>query len=233
MSAARCGKLRALSTSELSLTQSALVVGGGPAGMAAALSLANQGFPVHLVEKDEALGGNLRNLHFGLDALGAGAGLKPSGRSEFLEPREYLEELVAQVTAHPLVEVHLGTELARSRGFVGNFVSTLQPVARKTNGGNGGAADGEGGDSPGDAIEVSHGVTILATGGVEYRGDEYGYGSARNIVTLQELEARLAQHASPPEAPATSSRCRNWRRGSRSTRRHPRARARPRCPARW
>jgi heterodisulfide reductase subunit A len=167
--------------------------------MAAALSLANQGFPVHLVEKGEALGGNLRNLHFGLDALGAGAGLKRSGRSEFLEPREYLEELVAQVTGHPLVEVHLGTELARSRGFVGNFVSTLQPAARKTNGGNGEQAEKTDGGKRADAIEVRHGVTILATGGVEYRGEEYGYGSARNIVTQQELEARLAQHAAPSE----------------------------------
>jgi heterodisulfide reductase subunit A-like polyferredoxin len=200
MSAARCSQLRPLSQSELSLTQSALVVGGGPAGMAAALSLANQGFPVHLVEKGEELGGNLRNLHFGLDALGAGAGLKRSGKSEFLEPREYLEELVAQVTAHPLVEVHLGTELARSSGFVGNFISTLAPVVHnKKNGGNGGAAAGANGGSGAEPIEVQHGVTILATGGVEYRGDEYGYGTARNIVTLQELEARLAQHAEPPE----------------------------------
>jgi heterodisulfide reductase subunit A-like polyferredoxin len=196
MSAARCSELRALSTSQLPLTKSALVVGGGPAGITAALSLADQGFPVHLVEKAEALGGNLRLLHFGLDALGAGAGLTRSGRSEYLEPREYLEELVAQVTAHPLVHVHLGTELARSRGFVGNFVSTLQPAARGRNGGNGKSADEPDGDSRADAIEVSHGVTILATGGVEYRGEEYGYGSARNIVTQQ---ARLAQHAAPPE----------------------------------
>ncbi|HEY5659136.1 MAG TPA: 4Fe-4S dicluster domain-containing protein, partial [Myxococcota bacterium] len=121
------------------------------------------------------------------------AGLKRSGRSEFLKPGEFLEDLVAQVTAHPLVQVHLGTELARSRGFVGNFVSTLQPTARKTNGGNGEAADGGNGGAQADAIEVSHGVIILATGGVEYRGDEYGYGSARNIVTQQQLEARLAQ----------------------------------------
>ncbi|HEY5657555.1 MAG TPA: FAD-dependent oxidoreductase, partial [Myxococcota bacterium] len=183
MAAARCSKLRALTTSQLPLTKAALVVGGGPAGMAAALSLADQGFPVHLVEKSEVLGGNLRNLHFGLDALGVGAGLKRSGRSEFLKPGEFLEDLVAQVTAHPLVEVHLGTELARARGFVGNFVSTLQPVARKTNGGNGGAADGQGDGSDAEGVEVQHGVTILATGGVEYRGDEYGYGSARNIVT--------------------------------------------------
>ena len=61
--------------------------------------------------------------------MGFGAGLKPRGKTEFLEPREYLEELVAQVNAHPQIEVHLGTELAHARGFVGTFVSTLQPVA--------------------------------------------------------------------------------------------------------
>ena len=41
----------------------ALVVGGGVAGMTAALSLAQQGYPVHLMEKSEILGGNARRLH--------------------------------------------------------------------------------------------------------------------------------------------------------------------------
>ena len=39
--------------------QAALVIGGGPSGMTAALSLANQGFQVHLVEKSDKLGGRL------------------------------------------------------------------------------------------------------------------------------------------------------------------------------
>ena len=50
-------------------THAALIIGGGAAGMNAALSLAEQGFPVHLIEKSDQLGGNLRNLHY-LDRRG-------------------------------------------------------------------------------------------------------------------------------------------------------------------
>ena len=44
-----------------------LVIGGGIAGMTAALALAEQGFPVHLVERDERLGGTIRQIHRTLD----------------------------------------------------------------------------------------------------------------------------------------------------------------------
>ena len=63
MSAARAAELKSLSTGEMSMNKTAIVVGGGAAGMTAALRLAEQGFPVHLIEKEAELGGNLRNLH--------------------------------------------------------------------------------------------------------------------------------------------------------------------------
>jgi heterodisulfide reductase subunit A-like polyferredoxin len=189
MSTARCGKLCPLPTTPLPVTKSALVVGGGAAGMTAALSLAEQGFPVHLVEKSDALGGNLRALHFGLDGLGTGSPLQRDGQSRLLEPREFLEELIDKLTAHPLIRVDLETELVSTSGVVGNFVSKLRPNGRDRD-----PADARADStSTDDCIEVHHGVTILATGGVEYRGEEYGYGSASNIVTQQELEARLAR----------------------------------------
>ena len=59
---------------------------------------------------------------------------------------------------------------------MGNFMATLQPLA-----------DG------GQPIEVRHGAAILATGGSEYRGDEYGYGTDPGIVTQQQFEAALAE----------------------------------------
>ncbi len=62
MSAAKAALLSPLHQTELPVTHSALVVGGGLAGMAAALGLARQGYPVHLVEKSEHLGGNARRL---------------------------------------------------------------------------------------------------------------------------------------------------------------------------
>ena len=49
------------------MNNAALVIGGGIAGMTAALALAEQGFPVHLVEKSDGLGGTARQIHNTLD----------------------------------------------------------------------------------------------------------------------------------------------------------------------
>ena len=52
--------LKALKKPVINVTQVGLVIGGGVSGMTAASELAKQGFEVHLVEKDKALGGQLR-----------------------------------------------------------------------------------------------------------------------------------------------------------------------------
>ena len=70
MAAARAARLEPLHTTEMPVEKTALVIGGGAAGMNAALSLAEQGFPVHLVERTDQLGGNLRNVFFLIDASG-------------------------------------------------------------------------------------------------------------------------------------------------------------------
>ncbi|MDP6388737.1 MAG: FAD-dependent oxidoreductase, partial [Alphaproteobacteria bacterium] len=180
MSAARAARLRPLETAEMAIVKAALVVGGGAAGMTAALALADQGFPVHLVERDDRLGGNLRHLHFGLD-----------GPDPERDPQTFLAELVEAVGSHPLVTLHLATELTATGGFLGNFSSVLERVRPPP------CAEAPGADA-GDRIEVAHGVTVLATGGVEYRGDEYGYGTSSRIVTQQQFEALLAEHDRGP-----------------------------------
>ena len=63
MAVAKTALLRPLQQRDLPVTHSALVVGGGIAGMTAAISLAHQRYPVHLVEKSDCLGGNARRLH--------------------------------------------------------------------------------------------------------------------------------------------------------------------------
>ena len=162
MSVARVAALEPLHTLPVSIERSALIIGGGPAGMTAALSLAEQGFPVHLVERESQLGGNLRNVFY-----------LPTVNSQQStinnDPQAFLREIVARVERNPLITVHCNTELLDTTGFVGNFVSRLA----------GGA-------------EIRHGVTIVATGGKEYRGDEYGYGQDPRIITQQEFEAMLA-----------------------------------------
>src|SRR3990170_7392702 len=63
MAVARAALLQPQEDPELEIKDSALVIGGGIAGMTAALTLANQGFKVHVVEKETEMGGNLRSLH--------------------------------------------------------------------------------------------------------------------------------------------------------------------------
>jgi heterodisulfide reductase subunit A-like polyferredoxin len=158
MAVAKATALRPLHKSLMPVTQTALVIGGGVAGMTAALSLAEQGFPVDLIEREAELGGNLKHLHYFVD-------------SEIGDPRDYLADLTERVESDSLINVHLETELVETTGFQGNFSSTLRT---------------------GDAkFQAKHGATIVATGGVEYRGDEYGYGTDPRILTQQEFEAML------------------------------------------
>jgi len=110
MSVARASLLQPLQPVEVPLNPSALVVGGGVAGMSAALSLADQGFPVHLIERTAELGGNLRHMHYTLEGG---------------DPQAYLQSTIRSVESHPLITVYTETELKETSGFVGNFSSTL------------------------------------------------------------------------------------------------------------
>jgi heterodisulfide reductase subunit A-like polyferredoxin len=160
MAVARVADLEQLYTMPVPVEHAALVIGGGPAGLNAALALAEQGFPVRLIEREDVLGGNLRRLRF----------LAGTERT----PQDYLAELLGRVQAAASIQVHLQTELVDTAGFKGHFTSTLR---RK---------DGE-------TFRVQHGATIVATGGAEYRGPEYGYGQDERIVTQLEFEELLAE----------------------------------------
>jgi heterodisulfide reductase subunit A len=92
---------------ESAVFPAALVIGGGVAGMAAALALANQGIRVHLVEREQELGGLLREVRT----------LFPTGQ----ETAALVAPLVAQVASHPQIALHLNSELESLAGFVGDF----------------------------------------------------------------------------------------------------------------
>ena len=62
MGVARARLLQAQDEVRIAVTPAAVVIGGGVAGMSAAISMADQGFPVRLVEKESELGGFVRNL---------------------------------------------------------------------------------------------------------------------------------------------------------------------------
>ncbi len=100
----------------LGVNKDALIIGGGPAGMAAALDLADQGYQVHLVEKEEELGGNLRHLHTTLSREEAPTRLK---------------SLVDTVNGHPHIKTYLNARIREITGYVGNFETTLETPEAK------------------------------------------------------------------------------------------------------
>jgi heterodisulfide reductase subunit A len=89
----------------------ALVVGGGVAGLKAALSLAGQGFHTYLVEREEHLGGVARRLFFTLEGT---------------DPQRLLQDLEAAVLEHPNVEVLTKTEVVAVAGQVGRFATRVR-----------------------------------------------------------------------------------------------------------
>lgn len=107
MGVARARFLEPQEETKVDVTPTALVVGGGVSGMTAALSLANMGFPVHLVEKDEELGGFVKNLH----------GLMMTTKSA----NETIKPLIDKVNAHKNITQHLNSHVASVEGFIGNY----------------------------------------------------------------------------------------------------------------
>ncbi|MDD5642431.1 MAG: 4Fe-4S binding protein, partial [Syntrophales bacterium] len=132
MAVAKVSLQQPLKEFTLPITKTGLVIGGGAAGLEAALGLAGQGFPVHLVEKKDVLGGHARKL---LDAW----------TKEPVQP--YLEGLIQKVESHPLITVHLNAEVASVNGFVGNFNSTIVSGGRETEVQHGAAVIASGGHS--------------------------------------------------------------------------------------
>jgi len=111
MSVARACLLEPLQEIELSVNKTALVVGGGIAGMTCALSIADQGHEVYLVEKDPDLGGMTRRLYYTLEGL---------------DVQTYLRGLVRKVYQHPLIHVYTDAIITEATGYVGNFVTKVK-----------------------------------------------------------------------------------------------------------
>jgi len=111
MAVAKAVRLAPLEEVKVDVTQAGLVIGGGLAGMTAALGLADQGLRVHLVEKEKTLGGHGRKL------------LK-TWKGE--EVGAFLKEVVQRVEKHPLVSVHLESTVVEAEGFVGSFRSHIK-----------------------------------------------------------------------------------------------------------
>jgi heterodisulfide reductase subunit A-like polyferredoxin len=135
----------------------ALVIGGGVSGMQTALSIADGGYDVTLVERAAQLGGNLRRIFY---------------VAEGQNPQRLLRDLINRVRGHERIEVLTRSKVKTHTGFTGDFRSVVVTRA--------GDVDVE--------TEVRHAVTIVATGGEEWRGDAYLLGEDDRVVTQLDLE---------------------------------------------
>jgi heterodisulfide reductase subunit A len=111
MSIARACHLQPLQEIDLPVNKTALVIGGGIAGMTCALSIAKQGHEVYLLEKDTDLGGTARRIHYTLDRT---------------DVQAYLRDLVHKVYQHPSIHVSTDAIITEATGYVGNFITKVK-----------------------------------------------------------------------------------------------------------
>jgi len=161
----------------LDITKRALVVGGGIAGLTAAVDIADAGYPVILVERADRLGGRmaqLSELYLNLE-----------------EGTDLLEERIEAVTSHPQIQVLTQAEVAGFEGYVGNFTvevadssssSDLETEAPKPE------------TEPSEAQSFDVGAVVLATGFDLYAKSnlpEYGGERLPDVVDSLQFEAML------------------------------------------
>lgn len=115
MSVARAAYLEPLKEFDLPVNKTALVVGGGIAGMTCALSIAKQGHEVQLVEKNKDLGGMARRIFTTLEGL---------------DVQTYLDDLIAQIYQNPRIHVSHQADIKDVSGYLGNFTTTLETEGR-------------------------------------------------------------------------------------------------------
>ena len=117
MSISRARNLSPLEGERIPILQNGIVIGGGISGMTAALSLAEQGFDVELIEKSGKLGGNLEFVNSTLETQNLS---------------DFKTDLIEKVKSHRNIDVHLDSELTGVSGHIGHFtLKTLKQQKQK------------------------------------------------------------------------------------------------------
>ena len=111
MAVSKAALIEPLQRIMLDVTKAGLVIGGGLAGMTSALRMADEGYEVHLVEREDELGGNLRHIHYTLTGE---------------DTQAYLKNLLGRIEENPLIHVYTGAEIRQVDGYVGNFETTVE-----------------------------------------------------------------------------------------------------------
>jgi heterodisulfide reductase subunit A2 len=147
-----------LADHSLSMNKDILVVGGGVSGMNTALTLADQGFKVFLVEQSAALGGlaiNIRKTLQGEDV------------------QTYMKDLIQKTLNHDLIEVITGAIIVDHSGMPGLFMTGMQIAPQMY------------------YRQIKHGVTILATGALQNRPQEYLLGEHPAVMNQMDMDALI------------------------------------------
>jgi heterodisulfide reductase subunit A len=168
MAVAKSQNLRPLSRKTVPIEQKALVVGGGIAGICAALDISNQGIPTILVEKQSKLGGRLNDI----------ATLSPSN----IKSSEFLNKMLALLDSSK-VQVHTNCDIESIEGFVGNFDVALESKEKK---------------SSKKKHQFKVGAIVMAIGAEEYDPESrFSYKKYPNVITNYELEKQLTPKKNP------------------------------------
>ena len=153
-----------LESMQVDMCPDSLIIGGGIAGMTAALELADAGRKVYLIEKNAHLGGNIARVDLTAPYL--------------YSARDLLTERITRVMNHDkLIKLFLNSKVTSLTGFIGNFTATIQTFNPKP-----------------ITVEVQIGNVVVCTGYKEFdasRITHYGYGKLPNVITSFELEKMI------------------------------------------
>jgi heterodisulfide reductase subunit A len=178
---AKACRLEPLERSKLPVNHSALVIGGGAAGLTAALDLAAQGYHVHVVEREAELGGHLRTIRTTLGGEGTDA---------------FFRNMVRQVESNDRITVHLGKTVQTISGYVGNFKTQLTGENETIEHGVVIVATGAAERTP---KEYLYGVDSRVVTQVNFEklladGRSPGIGKLKSVVMIQCVGSRDAEH---------------------------------------
>jgi heterodisulfide reductase subunit A2 len=154
----------------LGLIKRGLVIGGGIAGMQAALEVADAGYPVVLIEKLDHLGGHMADL----------SGLYLNLDPDHISGADLLQQKIEAVTGHPNIQVLTSAQVVEVGGYVGNFTARVERRAAES--------------AEPTMFTFDVGAIVVATGYDLYAKEklgEYGGGRYPDVIDGLQFEAML------------------------------------------
>ena len=179
MAVAKSRGLHPLERLPISIDPEALVIGGGLSGMTAALDLADAGHQVYLVEKEDELGGNMRDILFNFDGS---------------DPQEFLGKTIERVQSHKGIRVLTGANIREVNGYVGNFSTLVEDGESRTETLTHGAVIVATGGIEHRTSEYLYGETTRVVTQTEFermlKDETFPAGRLRNVVMVQCVGSR-------------------------------------------